>query len=91
MLATRFQLQSYNASVQSTLKKIPLQDKENMQMGRGQATEEKLFTDLLTLREKVSFMYGPAVSDSEIVDDAYVGKVKCLLPLSFMGWLYYSA
>ena len=82
LLATKYQLQSYNAGVQKTLEKIPLQDKESIKMGRNQATEEKLFTDLLSLREKVSFMYGPAVSDSEIVDDAHAGKVKW--PIGYM-------
>jgi len=82
LLATKYQLQSYNAGVQKTLEKIPLQDKESIKMGRNQATEEKLFTDLLSLKEKVSFMYGPAVSDSEIVDDAHAGKVKW--PIGFM-------
>lgn len=76
LLATRSQLESYNAGVQKTLEKIPLQDKENMKMSRAQATEDKLYTDLLALREQVSFKYGPAVSDSEIVDDAHAGKVK---------------
>lgn len=75
-LATRQQLMSYDNSFENTLKNIPNQDKEYNAIDRDQVTKEKLYTDLLSLREQVSLRYGSAVSDSEIVDDAHAGKVK---------------
>jgi len=73
---TRTTLQSIDSGYRKSLKKVPAMDMQDNDLKTDQDIEQKLYTDLLTLREEVSLRYGSSVSDSEIVDDAHAGKVK---------------
>jgi tyrosine-protein kinase Etk/Wzc len=74
--ASQKQLESINSGYQTSLKKIPMQGMKSNAMKREEEIKAALYSDLLTLRERVSLQYGSSVSDAQIVDDAHAGKVK---------------
>ncbi|MBK0380694.1 GumC family protein [Mucilaginibacter segetis] len=75
-LAIKKQMQSFDAGIQSGLKKIPEQDRAYTAMKRNQESKEKIYTFLLEKREQIALRYASTVSDAEIVDDAHAGKAK---------------
>ena len=81
LIATKRQLQSNSAGVQSVIRKIPLQDKAYNTIKREQDIKSKLYEDLLNLREQLSLRFNSSVSDSQVVDDAHAGKSKWPIPL----------
>jgi tyrosine-protein kinase Etk/Wzc len=76
LIASRQSLTSSDAGSKNFLSKIPTQDRIYNALVRDRDTKQKLYTDLLELREEISLRYGSTVSDSEIVDDAHAGRVK---------------
>ncbi len=76
LIANRQSLASSDAGSKSFLSKVPSQDRIYNSLLRDRDTKQKLYTDLLELREEISLRYGSTVSDSEVVDDAHAGRVK---------------
>jgi capsular exopolysaccharide synthesis family protein len=76
LTASKAVLEKNRAGLQSTLQKSPEQARQFNALSRDQVTKEKLYTDLLALREEISLRYASAISDSQIVDDAHAGLVK---------------
>jgi tyrosine-protein kinase Etk/Wzc len=89
LLATKGQMQSFDSGIQTSLKKIPDQDRKYNAMKREQESKERIYTFLLEKKEQVALRYASSVSDSEIVDDAHAGKAKwpkpaIIYPLAFI-------
>jgi tyrosine-protein kinase Etk/Wzc len=71
LLATRNQLQSYKANVQSSIQSVPGHEKQLGNLNRQQSVKENLYTYLLQKREEISLRYASALSDARMVDVAY--------------------
>jgi tyrosine-protein kinase Etk/Wzc len=76
LLATQSQMKSFDTGIQTSLKKIPDQDRQYASMKREQESKERIYTFLLEKKEQVALRYASSVSDSEVVDDAHAGKAK---------------
>jgi len=76
LLATQRQMSNFDSGIQSSLKKIPDQDRKYNAMKRNQESKERIYTFLLEKKEQVALRYASSVSDSEVVDDAHAGKAK---------------
>jgi tyrosine-protein kinase Etk/Wzc len=76
LVATQRQMRSFDSGIQTSLKKIPDQDRKYNAMKREQESKERIYTFLLEKKEQVALRYASSVSDSEIVDDAHAGKAK---------------
>lgn len=76
LIASRNQLKSFNSGFQTSIRKVPGQEREFTGLKRNQDVKEKLYTYLLEEREEISLNYAASVSDAQIVDDAHAGKIK---------------
>jgi len=76
LISSRNQLKSFNSGFQSSIRKVPGQEREFTGLKRNSDVKEKLYTYLLEEKEEISLNYAASVSDAQIVDDAHAGKVK---------------
>ncbi|MCE6991381.1 polysaccharide biosynthesis tyrosine autokinase [Dyadobacter sp. CY323] len=73
---TRQKLLSYNSKYESSIKKIPVQEQQFVNIKRQQAIKENLYTYLLQKKEEVSMNYASTLSKSQIIDSAYAEPVQ---------------
>ncbi|MDB5132796.1 MAG: polysaccharide biosynthesis tyrosine autokinase, partial [Mucilaginibacter sp.] len=71
LVATRNQVQSYKAHVQSSIQSVPGHEKQLGNLNRQQSVKENLYTYLLQKREEISLRYASATHDARMVDMAY--------------------
>ncbi|MFA6085494.1 GumC family protein [Mucilaginibacter sp.] len=76
LIATQGQMNKFDNGIQTSLKKIPDQDRKYNSMKREQESKERIYTFLLEKKEQVALRYASSISDSEVVDDAHAGKAK---------------
>lgn len=101
LLTTRKQLQAYNSRFESSIKKLPGQERLLVNVKRQQSIKENLYVYLLQKREEVSFGYASDLSESPTIDPAFIGKptvpntyrvlfIALLLGLAFPAALIYG-
>jgi tyrosine-protein kinase Etk/Wzc len=73
---TQQKLESFNSNLSSSIKSIPTQEREYINIKRQQASKEVLYTYLLQKREEISVNYATTVTDNRVVDSAYAGLPK---------------
>ncbi|MBS1529443.1 MAG: polysaccharide biosynthesis tyrosine autokinase [Bacteroidetes bacterium] len=76
LLDTKNQLESFNSRFQSSIKDMPGQEREYIDLKRQQSVKENLYVYLLQKREEVSLSYATTLADARIVDQAYTGPIK---------------
>lgn len=76
LINTRNKLQSFNAGFESSIKNIPTQERQYINIKRQQSIKENLYTYLLQKREELSVQYASRTSHERVVDKAYVGNIK---------------
>ncbi|WP_017259461.1 GumC family protein [Pedobacter arcticus] len=76
LLNARAKLESFNTVLESSIKKIPTQERLLVSIKRQQAVKEGLYTYLLQKREEISANYATLVSTVRVVDQAYASKTK---------------
>ena len=76
LMSQKKQFNVFNSTIQSSLNKVPSQDREYASMERIQESKENIYKFLLEKHEQVALRYASSVSDSEVVDDAHAGKIK---------------
>jgi tyrosine-protein kinase Etk/Wzc len=85
---TKDKLESYNNKYESSIKNMPVQEREFVAIKRQQTSKESLYTYLLQKREEVSVKYASNLSNNRIVDQAYVEPVKDItMPAYFVALL----
>lgn len=72
-LATRNQLRQYNRNVESSIKKLPGQEREYINIKRQQGIKEELYIFLLQKREESGMNNASKLLESRIVDAAHYG------------------
>jgi tyrosine-protein kinase Etk/Wzc len=70
------QLQSFNSTYESSIKNIPLQEREYINIQRQQETKVNLYTYLLRKREELAVSYAATLPNDRIVDVAYTSSLK---------------
>lgn len=86
LLATRNKLQAYNSRFEGSIKKIPGQERQLLDIKRQQRIKEDLYIYLLQKREELGLSYASTLTESHIVDKAYSGR-----PVSPKKPLVYAA
>jgi tyrosine-protein kinase Etk/Wzc len=72
-VATRNQLQKYNSGFESSIKKLPEQEREFITIKRQQSIKEELYIYLLQKREEAGMENASKLLDSRIIDQAHFG------------------
>lgn len=76
LITAKRQLETFNSKVQSSIRRIPGQERQSASLSRQQKAKEDLYNYLLQKRAELSLSYTATLSDARIVDDAYVkGKI----------------
>jgi tyrosine-protein kinase Etk/Wzc len=76
LLNSKRELQSFNTKTESSIKDIPVQERQFVGMKRQQAIKENLYVYLLQKREELALSYASTFVDARIVDKANVGDKK---------------
>lgn len=76
LLNTKHKLQSFNVGFESSIKNIPIQERQYINIKRQQSIKENLYSYLLQKREEISVNYASTLADDRVVDQAYVGAEK---------------
>lgn len=85
LINMRSKLQSYNAGFESSIKKIPTQERQLVSSKRQQSVKEALYTYLLQKREEIATNYANIISLDRVVDKAYAGTAKTPQKLLFIS------
>jgi capsular exopolysaccharide synthesis family protein len=72
-IATRNQFRKYNRSFESSIKKLPGQEREYITIKRQQSIKEELYIFLLQKREEAGVTNASKLLDSRIIDQAHFG------------------
>jgi tyrosine-protein kinase Etk/Wzc len=72
-LATRSQLRKYNTRFESSIKKLPGQEREFITIKRQQSIKEELYMYLLQKREEAGVTNAAKLLDSRVIDEAHFG------------------
>jgi tyrosine-protein kinase Etk/Wzc len=76
LLNSKRELQSVGNKTESSIKDIPVQERQFVGMKRQQTIKENLYVYLLQKREELALSYASTFSDARIVDQANVGDIK---------------
>lgn len=76
LLNSKKELQSVNHKTESSIKDIPVLERQFVGMKRQQSIKENLYIYLLQKREELALSYASTFSDARIVDQANTGDVK---------------
>jgi tyrosine-protein kinase Etk/Wzc len=78
LLATRNQLEKYNLGFESSIKKLPGQEREYISIKRQQSIKEELYIYLLQKREEAALSSASKIVGSRTVDSAHYGAPESL-------------
>ncbi|RDC54292.1 hypothetical protein DU508_22660 [Pedobacter chinensis] len=84
LLDTRNKLQIYNNKFESSIRDIPSDERQFVNIKRQQSSKENTYTYLLQKREEVAIKYASNLSNNRIVDDAYSEIPKSPKPFVFL-------
>jgi len=70
LLATKSEIEAFNSKFESSIKDIPGQERELVNIKRKQSIKEDLYIYLLRKREQISLSYASTVVDAKIVNSA---------------------
>jgi capsular exopolysaccharide synthesis family protein len=76
LITTRDQLQSLGSGYESSIRNIPGQERELVDIKRMQGIKENLYVYLLQKKEELSLDYASTISDAVIIDHAHNGPQK---------------
>ena len=80
LLTTRNQLKKYNAGFETSIKKLPGQEREFVNIKRQQSIKEELYIYLLQKREEAGLSNSSKLLESRIVDEAHFGQAQLPSP-----------
>ncbi|MEZ0610029.1 GumC family protein [Fibrella sp. WM1] len=70
LLATQSSLQTNNKRIESTIRTIPLKERQLLDISRQASIKGNLYTYLLQKREETAMSFASTVSDLRVIDDA---------------------
>lgn len=80
----RSKLQTYNNQFEASIRDIPTEERQLVNIKRQQLSKENTYTYLLQKREEVAVKYAANLSNNRIVDDAYAEIPKNRKPFVFL-------
>lgn len=86
----RDKLQAYNSSFESSIRSIPTQERQYINIKREQQSKEGLYTYYLQKREEAAANYAAIVSDDKIIDEAYSSLPKSVDKIAYGMALLFS-
>jgi len=87
---TRNKLQAYNNRFEASIRDIPTEERQFVNIKRQQSSKENTYTYLLQKREEVAVKYASNLSSNRIVDDAYAETPKNPKPLVYFMSLFFG-
>jgi tyrosine-protein kinase Etk/Wzc len=76
LLNTLRKLNAYSSKYEKSIKNIPVEEQQFINIKRQQAIKENLYTYLLQKKEEVSMNYASTLAKSQIIDNAYAQPLK---------------
>lgn len=76
LLRTASSLRSFDSGIASTIKSLPTQERQLLNVKRQQASKDNLYNYLLQKKEEAELSYGATVEAVDIVDVAYTQPAK---------------
>jgi len=76
LLNSKRGLQSFNNKTESSIRQLPGQERQFVDMKRQSSLKENLYVYLLQKREELALSYASNFSDARIVDQANIGDIK---------------
>lgn len=73
---SKLKLESFDKQFQSSINKIPGEEREYIGILRQQNVKQDLFLYLLKKKEEISLSYASTLADARVIDTAYAGPVK---------------
>ena len=73
LMATRNQFKKYNSGFESSIKRLPGQEREFITIKRQQSIKEELYMYLLQKREEAGVNNASKLLDSRVIDEAHFG------------------
>lgn len=89
LLSTKKNLESNNSVFESSIRKIPGQERQFISIKRQQGIKESLYLFLLQKKEEMALSYASSIADTRVVDKAYTSKnpIKPQKPIFYLGAL----
>lgn len=75
LLSQKQELESFNSRFESSIKNIPGQEREFVNVKRQQDIKNDLYVYLLQKKEELSLKYASTVAEARVVDNAYVARI----------------
>ncbi|HEY1023889.1 MAG TPA: polysaccharide biosynthesis tyrosine autokinase, partial [Sphingobacteriaceae bacterium] len=72
--ATRQQLQAFNSNFEASIRDLPVQERQFINIKRQQGIKEELYVYLLKKQEEAALSYASTLSDSRTIDQAFYGS-----------------
>ena len=73
LLTTRRQLQTYNHGFEASIRNLPVQERQFINIKRQQSIKEELYVYLLKKQEEAALSYASTLADSRTIDQAFYG------------------
>ena len=83
LLLTKNKLESFNSKYESSIRNVPVQERQLIDKTRQQSIKENLYVYLLQKREEVALNYSSILSDARIVDYAYASSKSTRKPIVY--------